>query len=320
MPVSFDFMFKLWKMAPDYDILQFHVPFPLGDLACFLSRYKGKVSLWWHNDINNKRRLSFFVKPMMRWLLKRADCIIVSDPSIIESSDYLPPFRDKCRTIPLGLKFSDYETIPFKNYLTARLKNPRSTKLLFVGRIVHFKGVHVLIDAMRYVKNAELFIIGSGILESGMKRLVAEFGLSDRITFLGNFGPERFDELKSAFADCDMLVFPSVSKLDTFGLVQIEAMFYGKPVINTFLPTGVPHVSIHGETGLTVPVGDTDALVSAIQTLVDDADLRARFGENARKRVHEEYTFDRMLDRVYALYEELAWGGVSRDSAKPYVA
>jgi len=116
------------------------------------------------------------------------------------------------------------------------------------------------------------------------------------VHFLGKLSDA---ELKSAFADCDVFVFPSVENSEAFGIVQQEAMVYGKPVINTALPTGVPYVSVHGETGLTVPPKDADALAQAIQTLADDAALRRKFGENARKRVLSEYDCPTVMRRIF---------------------
>ena len=113
--------------------------------------------------------------------------------------------------------------------------------------------------------------------------------------FLGRLSDE---DLKSAFADCDIFVLPSVANSEAFGIVQQEAMVYGKPVINTALPTGVPHVSLDGVTGLTVPPGDADALAAALQRLADDPDLRARFGKAAAARVRTEYRFETIMDKI----------------------
>ena len=102
-----------------------------------------------------------------------------------------------------------------------------------------------------------------------------------------------------ATQECDFLVLPSVANSEAFGLVQLEAMVYGKPVINTSLPTGVPHVSLDGETGLTVPPESETALAKAMQTLISDADLRSRYGAAAKKRVETVFAEDVVMQQVY---------------------
>ena len=114
------------------------------------------------------------------------------------------------------------------------------------------------------------------------------------------------EDLRAAFADCDIFVLPSVANSEAFGIVQQEAMVYGKPVINTALPTGVPHVSLDGVTGITVPPEDADALAQAIQKLADDKALREQYGSAAAKRVAEEYEEKDVVDKVYATLKEVA--------------
>jgi rhamnosyl/mannosyltransferase len=313
MPISFDFIFKLWKLSRQHDILLFHTPFPLADLACLFSGYRGKIVVWWHSDIVSQRNLLKIIKPILKWFLKRADVIVAATQAHIDNSDLLKSCKKKCRIIPFGLKFSDYERVTITGYLTYKLFSKQRKKLLFVGRLVYYKGIDILIQAMRTVQGAELFIVGTGVLEFELKSRVEAEGLLEKIHFLGYL---PFEELKAAYADCDMFVFPSNAKVEAFGLAQMEAMFYGKPVVNTNLPTGVPLVSIHEKTGLTVPVNDIAALSAAIQRMVDDDELRRRLGVNARRRVYEEYDFDKMMDSVYELCEEL----VNHGSAKPPVS
>ncbi|MDR2194413.1 MAG: glycosyltransferase [Treponema sp.] len=310
MPVSFDFIFKLWKLSRQHDILLFHTPFPLADIACLFSGYRGKIVVWWHSDIISQRKLLKIIKPILKWFLKRADVIVTATQAHIDSSAFLRPHREKCKIIPFGLKFSDYEQVGINHYLTNKMSDTQHKKLLFVGRLVYYKGIDILIQAMRTVRKAELFIVGSGTLEGDLKFRTESEGLSDTIHFLGYL---PFEELKAAYADCDVFVFPSNAQVEAFGLAQMEAMFYGKPVVNTNLPTGVPLVSIHEKTGLTVPVNDVPALSSAIQRMIDDDELRIRLGINARQRVYEEFDFDKMMDRVYDLFEKLA----NHDSTKP---
>jgi rhamnosyl/mannosyltransferase len=302
MPISLDFIPKLREMSKEADILQFHAPFPLGDLAYLVSGYKGKVVVWWHSDIVNQKFLLRLISPMIKSFLKRADLIIVATQAHIESSKFLKSYASKCRVIPFGLRFGDYEHVTIKNFLTDKLNNAENKKLLFVGRFVNYKGIKVLINAMKQIEGAELFIVGTGILNKKIRRVTHRQGLSEKIHFLGYL---PFEELKAAYADCDIFVFPSRANSEAFGIVQLEAMFYGKPVVNTNLPTGVPSVSIHNETGLTVEVNDVDALTVAVQRLVDDDALREKFGANAVKRVRENFDVDRMLENLYDEYEKL---------------
>jgi rhamnosyl/mannosyltransferase len=96
-----------------------------------------------------------------------------------------------------------------------------------------------------------------------------------------------------------------VANTEAFGIVQIEAMACRKPVISTDLPTGVPFVNLHGETGLVVPPKDAAALADGIKKLFEDTELSARYGDTGRKRVEDEFTVETMLKRVLHLYHEV---------------
>ncbi len=293
-PISVEFLWKFRKMAKQADVVEIHTPFPLGDLACLLSGYKGKIVIAWHSDVIKQKKLLRLYTPILRRFLKRADAIIAATRGHVESSAFLPEFREKCHIIPYPLEAEKYTEPKLFPILTQRCGKPDSIKLFFAGRLVYYKGVDVLIEAFRRVQGCELFLCGTGPLEEELRR--KSEGLP--VHFLGKLTDT---ELKSAFADCDIFVFPSVENSEAFGIVQQEAMVYGKPVINTSLPTGVPYVSIHGETGLTVPPRDADALADAIRTLAEDAELRRKFGENARKRVLSEYDYHRIMQRIFDL-------------------
>ena len=105
-----------------------------------------------------------------------------------------------------------------------------------------------------------------------------------------------------------MFVLPSVAKSEAFGIVQIEAMAYGKPVINTKLPSGVPYVSLDKRTGLTVEPGNPNALADAIQFLADNPAITAEYGRAAAERVRQEFQIEKMQKAVFRVYEELIEG------------
>jgi rhamnosyl/mannosyltransferase len=135
VPISFSFIRQLRKRSKEMDVIHFHMPFPLGDLACLLSGYKGKVVVWWHSDVVRQKTLMKFYRPIMERFLKRADVIIVATQGHIDGSDYLPKYREKCVVIPFGVdplieqKADEY-------WINRTVTKKEHVHFLFVGRLV----------------------------------------------------------------------------------------------------------------------------------------------------------------------------------------
>ena len=295
-PVSFSFLREFSSKAMLADTVEVHLPFPVADLALLLSGYKGRVVVAWHSDVVRQKALLTVYKPLMKWLLKRADVILVATRAHIDSSPYLQPFRGKCVIVPYGIEPAEYEVRPHLEPLSAQLHNKSAKKILFTGRLVYYKGADVLLEAFANLHTeAELFFAGTGVLEQELQARAEVLGIRDRVHFLGR---RMTPELRDMFADCDLFVLPSVANSEAFGIVQLEAMVYGKPVINTALPTGVPLVSIHGETGLTVPPQDAAALTEAMEQLLTDDALRAEYGRAARERVLREFSLETVMKKT----------------------
>jgi rhamnosyl/mannosyltransferase len=179
--------------------------------------------------------------------------------------------------------------------------------VLFVGRLIYYKGVSYLIDAMARLadKEAKLLVVGEGPLKDELQTLAIERGVAEQVMFLGKAGDS---DLLSYFHACDLFVLPSVANTEAFGIVQLEAMACGKPVISTNLPTGVPFVNLHNRTGIIVPPEDPVALAGAMRRILDDPALAIRYGETGRERVARDFTKTVMLERVMDLYSELTEG------------
>lgn len=304
LPISIEFLRELRKRSKDKDIIQFHAPFPLGDLGGLLSGYKGKIVLYWHSDVVKQKKLMLLYSPIMERFLKRADAIIVASEGIIKGSSYLAPYRGKCVFIPFAVN----EEIARRgmSYLSVgKMKIRSNVNFLFVGRLVYYKGVEVLLRAFTQVENGELTIIGNGELEKELKDFAQRQGISEKVHFLGKLGEE---DLYKAYEACDVFILPSVAKSEAFGLVQLEAMAYGKPVINTNLPSGVPEVSLDRLTGLTVEPGDEEELATAMRWMIKHPQERQKMGIEARRRVDENYTLDVMVRRMKELYGRLLRG------------
>jgi len=309
LPVSPAFLMQFRKKSRMQDIIHIHMPFPLADLACLLSSYKGKVVLWWHSDVVRQKKMMYFYRPIMERLLKRADVIMVATEGHIEGSSYLGPYRSKCRVIPFGVERGVLDSADKYLCSTAHVRKDKSgnqadakIKFLFIGRLVYYKGCEVLLQALKHVEGAYLTVIGDGVLKGELEQISSELEIIDRVRFLGSVSNEV---LRQELADCDVFVLPSIAKSEAFGIVQMEAMAYGKPVINTKLPSGVPYVSIDKQTGLTVEPGDDLALADAMQWLIEHPLERQQFGEAAAKRVREYFNVDYMIEEVLKVYREL---------------
>lgn len=292
-PVSLSFFGEFRRKVMLADTVELHLPFPLADLALLLSGYKGRVIVAWHSDIVRQKKLLLLYRPLMKWLLRRADAILVATKAHIDSSPHLREFREKCVIVPYGIDPAEYEIRPHLDPYAAQLYDKDAKRILFTGRLVYYKGADVLLEAFANLKaKAELFFAGTGVLENDLKERAKVLGISERVHFLGR---RMTPDLRDFFADCDIFVLPSVANSEAFGIVQLEAMIYAKPVINTALPTGVPLVSLGGETGLTVPPNDAAALTDAMEQLLADDALRMAYGEAARARVLREFSLKKVM-------------------------
>lgn len=280
------------------DLVHIHMPNPGAALAFLISEHTGEVVLTHHADTVGRQVLRRFSDPFVRRLMRRASRIIVTSTRYLESSSELMPFRDKCRVVPLGINVRD--AVCTNTETTQKLRQQFGDRLILaVGRLVPYKGFDVLIRAMKNV-DARLLLIGAGPQYDALARLAASEGVERKIAMLG-----RVEDIRPYFAAASFFVLPSVTRAEAFGIVQLEAMAAGLPVINTNIDSGVPEVCVDGVTGITVPPRDTTALSEAMRLLLDRKDLRDQFGEAAKARFNAEYTSDLMAARTFSVYSEV---------------
>ena len=172
--------------------------------------------------------------------------------------------------------------------------------LLFIGRLRHYKGVDVLIRAMHDIR-AKLLIIGTGPMQEAWQNLAHAQNLSDKVFFLGDASDK--ETLAARYA-ADLFVLPSTNRAEALGIVQLEAMACGMPVVCTELGTGTSYVNRDGVTGLVVPPNDPHALAVAINRLLASPALRAKMGVEGRRRVKGEFSLQEMISATITFYEE----------------
>jgi glycosyltransferase involved in cell wall biosynthesis len=286
-----------WKIRhAGADIVHIHLPNPAGVLAMLASGYRGPLVATWHSDIVRQRRLAKIFEPIQRRFLANCDALIASSPNYVESSPDLRRLRKRTVVIPFGIEVEKFRDPPAA--AVAAIRRGRSKPLLLaVGRLVAYKGFDHLVRAMARI-DATLLLIGGGPLGHSLERMARELGVANRIEFLG-----EVRDIVPYYHAADLFVLPSIARSEAFGIVQLEAMACGKPVVNTNLDSGVPFVSLDGVTGITVEAANADALASAINRLLGDAQLRTAYGEAARRRVQSEFTINAMVQRTRDLYE-----------------
>ncbi len=288
------------------DLFHLHFPYPWGEVAWLRAKVTQPTVLAYHSDIVRQKALLSAYAPILKRVLDRADIVLASSPNMVEYSPFLSRIADKCRVIPYGVHVERYADTPELLARAAELRAPHGRPIvLFVGRLVYYKGPEVLMRAMAEV-DADAVVIGRGPLKPELERIAEEAGITDRVTFLD---PVDDAELAAWYHAADVFCLPSVARSEAYGLVQLEAHASGTPTISTTLTTSVPFVNEHGLTGLTVPPGDVAALTEALRTLVADESLRVRLGAQARERAFADFSVERMVDQTLAVYAELGVSG-----------
>lgn len=286
------------------DIAHLHSPYPPGELFNSLLGRSAYSVITYHSDIIRQKALLRFYGPLLRWTLRNVDRIMPTSPNYIETSPFLRPHRDKCRVVPLGVDCDRFQR-PQPSLARAIRERVGRPIVLFVGRLRYYKGLEALVEAVARVPAAGLVIVGDGPLRAELEARAAGLRLGERVHFAGQVDDETLPAYYQA-ADC--FVLPSNSRAEAFGVVLLEAMAAGLPLISTELGTGTSFVNVHGQTGLVVPPEDVAALAGAIESLLADEALRRKFGGAALARVRVEFSKETMVRRVMQVYEELAGG------------
>ncbi len=294
--------FPWWLKHIESDIYHFHFPYPIGELSYLLTRPPGKLVVTYHSDVIRQRFLYTLYRPFLGRFLRKADLICVSSPNLIQYSPVLREFRDKCRVAHFGIDLSRFNLDEQSQKQVAQIKSQFSGKIiLFVGRLIYYKGLDYLIEAMTGI-DAHLIIVGHGPLEPELRQRAAHLNVSQKISFKKSVSDQ---ELPYYFHACDVFVLPSIARTEAFGIVQLEAQACAKPVVSTNLKTGVPYANLDQVTGLVVPPRSGSALMSALNKLLIDDDLRVRYGENGKRRVEKDFSRQTMASRVLELYGQI---------------
>ena len=269
-------------------------------LALYCSGYKGKVILHWHSDIIKQKSMLWFYRPLQQWLIRRADLILGTTPVYLTKSPYLKEVADRCACLPIGVcpvpPMPDKESIVHAKY-------PGKKIIFSLGRLVPYKGFEYLIRAALLLPDDYIVLIGgNGPLRYDLERDIDTYGVSDKVKLLGRIHEE---DLPAYYHACTLFCLPSVQKTEAFGIVQIEAMSCGKPVVATDIPeSGVPWVNEHGVSGMNMPPKDPEALAEAILEITKDEETYRRYSRNAYERYRSVFTAEKMIKQIVNYYKQ----------------
>ncbi|MDX1952691.1 MAG: glycosyltransferase [Verrucomicrobiota bacterium] len=284
------------------DLLHAHFPNPLADLSVLRAPPQLPIVLSYHSDVVRQAGWMRLYGSVLSHVLERVNQIVVASPPQLEHSKWLKPVRDRCSIIPYGIDLRQFDLTAEQQAKVFHLRqNARLPVVLTVGRFVGYKGHSYLIEAIKNLE-AELWLLGSGPLEPQLKAQVARLELRDRVKFLGNLANE---ELSIHLHACTLFVLPSITPNEAFGIVQLEAMACGKPVISCDLKSGVPFVNLHDQTGIVVPPSSARALAEAIKYLLDRPDIAGRYAANGKARVEQEFRLEQMIERYWELFQKM---------------
>lgn len=282
------------------DVIHYHFPWPFADLLHLFTKVKKPALVTYHSDVVRQRGLLQLYRPLMKYFLSKVQCVVATSPNYLATSPILNQVRDKVAVIPIGLNRDSYPLVSPLELAEVRKQVGRDF-FLFVGVLRYYKGLHILLEA---VKDAafQVVIVGSGPIEAELKAQAETLGL-DNIKFLGFVS----DVTKVAlFHLARVVVFPSHLRAEAFGVTLVEGAMFSKPLISTELGTGMSYINIHRETGLVVPPSDPDALRQAMDLLYNDDELASRMGKAAYDRYEQLFTGYRMGKQYHQIYRELS--------------
>lgn len=241
MPITPSLFWEFRRICAD--IVHVHTPNPFAACAVVASGYHGPLVVTHHSDTLGRTYLRHLSDPFVNEMMRRADCIITTSARYAAASPELAPFLDKCVTIPLGIHFASTDKDD-ESEVTRVAREFGPDFVLALGRLVPYKGFECLIEAMKNVRT-RLVIIGTGPLEHELRKHAGRCGVEERVMLIG-----RVNDVLPYYKASALFVLPSISRAEAFGVVQMEAMAAGLPVINTNLDSGVPKFLLTEKQGL----------------------------------------------------------------------
>jgi len=302
------------SLKNDVDVVHVSFDIPPGPFAGLRYAKKKDIPLvvTYHGDWDasygsfmRKIGVSITNKLIIDKLLSFADVIISPSKRYLEVSDYLSKYEDKIEVIPNGVYLNEFDINISKRECRSVLNLPLEDKIiLFFGYLSPYKSPDILLKALKKIleniSNVTLVFAGSGVMMKELKRLSIDLGVKENVKFVGFV---EKDKKPFYYKAADIFCLPSSRKTESFGIVNLEAMASGIPVVGSNFG-GIPDVVKDGENGLLVPPNDIDSLVNALIKLLNNQKERKEMGLNGKNKA-KMYSWDNIANETNEIYNKV---------------
>jgi glycosyltransferase involved in cell wall biosynthesis len=290
-PISLGYLRGFIKNRSFKDIVHYHHPNYWAALIAILLPTRSLI-VHWHADVEVKNRiLKFILSRLEKKVAFRAKKIIIGTNTYAGHSHSLTGFEHKFEIIPYGIQQLTHEI---------DLSKKRNT-FLTVGRLVSYKGIAELVDNIQIPSDWKWIIVGSGPEKAQIKRLISARQLDSKIILMGNVDDKKLSEI---YAHSKIFLFPSLTRAESYGIVQVEAMKNGLAILNFKIEgSGVPELIISGENGYTCDHANYDIFNERLVELCSNSSLLDKFQNRSISHFKEKYlvlTYQSRIEGVYA--------------------
>ena len=310
-PISPFFVWHMRSFIKSFNpgVLHLHLPNPSAFWALFLpSARRLPWIVHWHADVITSAqdwKMKLFYKlyqPFERAVLKRAETIISTSEPYLASSQPLKEWLTKCKIVPLGV---DVERFSYEPSTADAVDEQRPLlQVLAVGRLTYYKGFSFLIEAAAQAPGIHVNLVGHGDQADHLRQLTTSLKLEERVTFHGVLSDTELAQLMS---DCDCLCLPSIERTEAFGMVLLEAMYFGKPtIVSDVKGSGMGWVVDDGVTGIKVEPANADSIASALSSLAIDTESATEMGKAGKQKFDDQFEINHAITGLMDIYRKVS--------------
>ena len=329
-PISPGFPWHFRRLIKSFtpDILHLHLPNPSVFWSLLLpSARRIPWVVHWHADVITSEQgwqLKLFYKlyqPFERAVLKRAKAVIATSLPYRNSSVPLQPWVNKCHVVPLGMDVKRFivggtssadcdHSLPGMGGRDEQARPShiqsgmqKRLQILAIGRLTYYKGFRYLIEAAAKSPNTHINLVGHGDQAKELKALATSLKVQDRVTFHGILSDA---ELAQQMAQADCVCLPSIERTEAFGMVLLEAMYFGKATVISDVPgSGMGWIVDDGITGLKVRPADANALAVAFERLYVDREELVRMGKRGKEKFDDQFEINHAINGIMEVYQQM---------------